>query len=257
MLTVRKIQPKVLLPYIEAFKIYHFEDTTDVQLLPKGVFEMVFQSEHCFQHNTNYSLGWKLRPRNFVGGLHNQSYTVNSGQNGNYCIVVEFKPNTAKYFIPEKLNLFQNAVVDIHELWGNDATTLTNKIDLEKKDELKINLIENFLLQQFSNSYISIIDKALNEIFNSKGFTRIEELSKKAWLSKAQFRKRFNEEIGISPIRYSKIVRVNTAVEMMKTNAYSMTDISYSMGYFDQAHFIKDFKSVVGVSPNQYQNQMI
>ena len=77
-------------PYIQAFKVYHFIDKDDVFLVPKGVFEMVFQSQHSFQHNTNYSSGWQLRPRNFVGGLHNQAYRVNSGTGDNYfCTLVE------------------------------------------------------------------------------------------------------------------------------------------------------------------------
>ncbi len=257
MLTVQKIQPKVLHKYIEAFKIYHFGEASDVRLLPKGVFEMVFQSEHSFQHNTNYSSGWKLRPRHFIGGLHNQSYTVNSGQKGNYCIVVEFKPNTAKYFIPEKLNLFQNTLVDISDIWGKSARTLSNKVDRESKEEWKVEQIENFLFQRFMRNKHTVIDKALNEIIDSNGFVSIDALSKNAWLSMAQFRKRFNEEVGMSPIRYSKIVRVNHAVQKLKCMDRSMTDIAYAMGYFDQSHFIKDFKAIVGISPKRYQNQLI
>jgi len=256
-ITIQKIFPKVLHQYIEAFKIYNFTDDEDVQLLPKGVFEIVFQNEHSFQHNTNYSSGWKLRPRNFVGGLHSQSYTVNSGKGKNYCIVVEFKPNTAKYFIPERLNAFQNSVVDINVIWGSSSVDLSRKIDREHRVELKVDHIESFLLRQFTSPKGSVIDVALNKILSSQGFVRINELSQSVLLSEAQFRKRFNEEVGMSPIQYSRIVRVNSALELMKSTAKSMTDISYSLGYFDQSHFIKDFKNIVGVSPKKFHSQLI
>lgn len=232
-------------------------DEKDVFLVPKGVFEIVFQSQHSFQHNTNYSEGWELRPRNFIGGLHNQSYHVNSGSGDNYCIVVEFKPNSAKYFIPEKLDLFKNAVVDIRDIWGESAQMLSKKIDGERSDQCKVEHIEDFLLQQYHRSDDSVIDTSLQALIASNGFIKINELSNRAALSIAQFRKRFREEVGISPSQYSKIVRVKSSLDMMHRKEYSLTDITYSMGFFDQSHFIKDFKSIIGISPKKYRSQIV
>ena len=226
-------------------------------LLPKGVFEIVFQSERSFQHNTHYSSGWKLRPRNFVGGLHNQFYNVNSGTDENYCITVEFKPNSAKYFIPEKLNAFKNAVIDINDIWGKAAIALSQKIDREKSYLKKLEHIENFLLQNLLSPKVSVIDMALQNILANKGIVKVDDLCRNACLSPAQFRKRFNEEVGISPSQYNKIVRVNEALDTIKKNNNSLTDLSYSLGYFDQSHFIKDFKSIVGLSPKKYQATLV
>ncbi len=256
-LTILKYPAKVLHQYIEAFKVYHFIDDNEVLLLPKGVFEIVFQNHHSFQHNTSYTSGWRLRPRNFIGGLHNQSYHVNSGIGENYCIVVEFKPNTAKYFIPEKLNVFQNAVIDINEIWGKSARLLSQKIDREKSDKRKVEYIENFLIQKFITSKNSVIDAALQKIISSNGFVVVNELSQNAFLSSAQFRKRFNEEVGISPSQYSKIVRVNASLERINENKNSLTRLSHSLGYFDQSHFIKDFKYVIGQSPKKYLSRQV
>jgi len=116
-LNFQKLSPTLLKQYIAAFYIYHFDTNSDVQLFPKGVFEIVFQSDGRFQHNTSYSSGWQTRPQNFIGGLHNKSYHVKSRQKNSYCIVVEFKPDTAKYFIHHSLRDFQNNVVDTSEVW--------------------------------------------------------------------------------------------------------------------------------------------
>ena len=116
-LNFQKLSPTLLKQYIAAFYIYHFDANSDVQLFPKGVFEIVFQSDGRFQHNTSYSSGWQTRPQNFIGGLHNKSYHVKSCQKNSYCIVVEFKPDTAKYFIHHSLRDFQNNVVDTSEVW--------------------------------------------------------------------------------------------------------------------------------------------
>ncbi|MDF1696874.1 MAG: helix-turn-helix domain-containing protein [Saprospiraceae bacterium] len=245
---------KYLSKYIEAFKIYHFNDTTNVQLLPKGIFEIVFQSQHSFQHCTEYSSGWKLRPRHFVGGLHHKAYQVNPGQKQNYCIVVEFKPETAKYFIPEKLDSLQNAVVDIQDIWGTAARKLIQKLDRAKQDSEKIAHIEQFLLDQFNATPISVIDQTLLKIHATRGFIEQKQLATHSGLSSSQFRKRFREEIGIAPSHYCKILRAKTSVSMISHKKdLTLTDITYQLGYFDQSHFIRDFKSIMGTTPKQYQ----
>ena len=215
-LNFQKLSPTLLKQYIAAFYIYHFDANSDVQLFPKGVFEIVFQSDGRFQHNTSYSSGWQTRPQNFIGGLHNKSYHVKSRQKNSYCIVVEFKPDTAKYFIHHSLRDFQNNVVDTSEVWGEDAMTLSEKLNLEENDGNKVKLIENFLLGKMIEHKQSKIENALKLIFASEGFIEISELAKSSALSDAQFRKRFNNEIGISPSQYCKIVRANTALARLK-----------------------------------------
>ncbi len=252
-ITIDTFKPKVLHEYVEAFKVYHFTDDANVFLVPKGVFEIVFQSERIFQHKTNYSSGWKVRPRNFIGGLHNQAYLVNSRSNSNSCIAVEFKANTAKYFIPEKLNYFQNSVVCLEEVWDISAKRLSNKIDNESDDSKKIDHIENFLLQQLIRPKYSSIELSLKEAFIKRGFVDVSKLCQMTPLSKAQFRKRFKEEVGTSPSQYNKILRVNHSLLKLASIEDTLTSITYSLGYYDQSHFIKDFKSIMGISPKQYK----
>ena len=239
--------------YIEAYRIYHFDEGVDVHLLPKGVFEIVFQSKESFQHNTYYSTGWEPRPRNFIGGLHNKAYHVKSDSRQGYCIAVEFKPNTAKYFIPEKLDYFQHTVVHINDIWGKAAEILSRKLDKEKSDLLKIKLIEDFLVKRFEKSTPSKVDQAMQLIVQSRGIVQVSQLANQALLSASQFRKRFKEEVGISPSQYTKIVRINTSLALLPDHSQTLTDISYALGYFDQSHFIKDFKSVLGQSPKYYR----
>lgn len=254
MLNIQEYPPHLLRKYVANYSIYRFGENIDTQLYPKGIFEIVFQSNTNFQHNTSYSAGWQSRPKNFIGGLHNKSYTVRANGNNNFCIAVEFKPNTAKYFIPYKLHNFQNNIVDILDIWGNGAIELSHKITTEKENFIKISLIEDFLLQKIIQQKTSIIDNAITIILASKGFVEVSQLARTIGLSNAQFRKRFKEEIGISPSQYCKIVRINTTLTLLeKGYKKSLIDLSYQLGYFDQSHFIKDFKSVTGCSPKSFK----
>ena len=166
---------------------------------------------------------------------------------------MSLKPIPLNIFIPEKLYSFQNAVVDIFDIWGASAQKLSSKIDREKSDKIKIEHIENFLLQKLIRPKESVIDSVVGKVIHSKGFIEVNDLANYAALSAPQFRKRFREEIGISPSQYCKIIRVNASLSIIKRKAYnSLTEITYNLGYYDQSHFIKDFKSVMGQSPKAF-----
>ena len=246
---IQKYASKVLPHYINSINVYRFKKDVEVQLHPKGVFEIVFQCNDSFKHNTSYSSGWNTRPKSFIGGLHNKSYSIKSEADLNVCIAVEFKPNTAKYFIPEKLNLFQNNLVKVSDIWKDSHSKLLLKLEKQSSDLAKVRCIENFMTDKLINREESVVDKMIHIIHEKCGFVDIKQLAKSAQLSTSQFRKRFNEEIGISPSQYSKLIRVNTALNQLDRQKTSLTELTYRLGYFDQSHFIKDFKSVVGVSP--------
>ena len=97
------------------------------------------------------------------------------------------------------------------------------------------------------------INRAVHEIYKHQGFISIQTLAGKVCLSPQQFRRRFNEEVGMSPKEYSRIVRINHVLALLrKKTGSTLTQLTYQLGYFDQAHFIRDFKAVMGDSPKHF-----
>lgn len=67
----------------------------------------------------------------------------------------------------------------------------------------------------------------------------------------------FRERCGLSPKRLQRIVRINTAAMLMQRSAgLSLTRLAQELDYFDQAHFIHDFRAVCGVTPGAYQARL-
>ena len=109
-------------------------------------------------------------------------------------------------------------------------------------------------MEKFSATRTSVIDLAIHSIQAQNGFVEIYSLASLTSLSSAQFRKRFKEEVGISPSEYCKIMRTNASISLISNSSPSrLTDITYKLGYFDQSHFIKDFKSITGLAPKSFQ----
>jgi transcriptional regulator GlxA family with amidase domain len=82
------------------------------------------------------------------------------------------------------------------------------------------------------------------------GRVSTEELSKKVFVCERQLQRAFRENFGISPKTYSRLVRFNRASTLLKKpGRLNWADVTYSCGYADQAHFIRDFKAFSGSNP--------
>src|SRR5207237_7458101 len=60
------------------------------------------------------------------------------------------------------------------------------------------------------------------------------------------------QHTGLSPMSFHKIIRFQQSLKLITRNDLSFTTIAYSSGYFDQPHFIRDFKSFTGLTPSAY-----
>jgi len=91
------------------------------------------------------------------------------------------------------------------------------------------------------------------QLLNSENSISIDTLSQSLCISNRGLQKLFKKHIGMSPAYYRKIIRFNKATQLLSSDSNSsLTEISYACGYFDQAHFIKDFREFGGISPSEF-----
>jgi methylphosphotriester-DNA--protein-cysteine methyltransferase len=99
---------------------------------------------------------------------------------------------------------------------------------------------------------VDIVDKAFSMILHHKGILSIRRLANESNLGTQQFRRRFIEKIGIPPKLYSRIKRFNYISILAERNNCCWMDMVHQGGYYDQAHFIKDFCAFSGKKPSEY-----
>jgi len=80
----------------------------------------------------------------------------------------------------------------------------------------------------------------------------IDELVKITHLKESQFRRKFKNLKGMSPIKYRNLLRVNKAMELMRSGEYSIVEIAMIVGFDDPNYFSRVFKNHIGQSPTQY-----
>ncbi len=235
----------------ESFVDYLFHGSAVRNFIPEGRFEILFQHGSLFLHNAD-GANWAARPIGFVGGLHSKAYRVKPDKHAAECFGIRLKTNFTHWLIPHSLHQFKNGVFDIADIFGEEARALTHKLGQTSDRLEQFALIEQFLVPRI-RPRSRRLDAPFEQMIWQNCSISVRELSNLCHCSDSHFRKLFYEEIGLSPKEYIKVVRTRKAITEMQSGRHdSLTEVAYCLGYFDQSHFISDFKSVTQALPSNY-----
>lgn len=161
------------------------------------------------------------------------------------------------YAIPSLFNIpaleLNKEFISLDTFLGPEGRILTEKIALAANTQERIQILSNYFISVLSKQRLEdkLIVNAIKEIKESNGKLKINTLANNFCLSQKQFTRRFKEFSGFSPKMYSRIIRFESTIQSY-SNLSNLTDITYANGYYDQAHFIHDFKAFTGYNPTQF-----
>jgi len=192
-----------------------------------------------------------------VGGFSTKAVEYISSQ-GVGSIMVGFKPWGLQAFLDVGVKELINTNSDMSLHFGREVLFVEEMLRQARHLDERIRIVEAFLAGRLRRP---VLDKAMvyavELIADSKGLIPVETLAQQCFLSRRQLHRRFENAMGISPKLFSRIVRfqqVFTAMEQVPTEP-EWSQIAYDTGYFDQAHFINDFREFSGMSPSQFFHQ--
>jgi AraC-like DNA-binding protein len=93
-------------------------------------------------------------------------------------------------------------------------------------------------------------------ILQNGGACSVQEISKSVFYSERQLHRVFDEYLGVGVKTFSRLVRVNRAIRLVRRRDYSLTQAYMETGFYDMPHFLRDFKAICGVTPQQYRENM-
>jgi AraC-like DNA-binding protein len=100
---------------------------------------------------------------------------------------------------------------------------------------------------------VEAVGAIMRLILSTPDLTRVEQLVERTGLSSRALQRLFREYVGVTPKWVLRRVRLHEAAERIADDpSTDAAPLALDLGYFDQAHFIKDFKAVVGRSPSEY-----
>ncbi len=169
-------------------------------------------------------------------------------------IAVIFHPLGLNPFVQCSMNKFYNHYIDVEDLEDIELNHLKRNISAEPAVETCIRLIERFFIQRLvdANCNYQRTHHAIRQIINQPQI-EVNTLAESACLGYRQFKRIFTKHVGMSPKEYYRVVRFQRVLYLLQNNPeIEIADLTYSCGFYDPSHLVKDFKEFSGCSPTQY-----
>lgn len=242
-----------LLPYVKQLIISENEQAATYTVLPDTALVIGFQYRGRLAY-LDQSVETPLTTAG-VTGLRD-TYRVFQHTAGIASVLVVFRENGAAHFLRTPLNeLFGESVSLEHFFERSSLSILTEQLEVATNGHSRISLVEQFLIRHLQERPVDLlVNEALYEIHQSKGTIRISEMAARLNTSASPLEKRFRREIGASPKKFATIVRARHVLAAMENGNDGYAE--YLSSFYDQAHFIKDFKKFASVTPEQYLKQL-
>lgn len=252
------IKPSEMLrPYIRGYHVMESDEKD--KFLPKrriytyGCVVLVFHYGYpSFFHERNKSA--YIEPRTVVCGPQTNYYDLAlAGKTG--MILVIFQPFGAGMFFRMPINEIVNQNIAFDLFVNKEAGKIEDKILHAGSVRERIKLIDDFLLERLikNNRNSDRISAAFAILHHCHERVTVKQMAASSCLSIKQFERNFPAFVGLSPKQYLRIARFQKAIQLRNSEHFdNYTGLAYDCGYFDQSHFIHDFKIITDLSPKEF-----
>jgi AraC-like DNA-binding protein len=240
----------ILKPFVESFVIQETAEQSTYKVLPGTGLVIGFQYKGKLSRLQN-GIEAPLSISG-VSGLSDHSRTFrNSPDIGT--VFIFFKEAGATPFFRQPLHeLFRESVPLDNFMLRSELLFLEEQLAEVRTGVQRIAVVESFLIKRMINTEPDkLVLAALALIHKSKGKIRVKELMDQLHISQSPLEKRFRRAVGASPKKFTSMVRLKNVVQQYDP-VTSLTALGYEAGFYDQAHFIKEFKTFTGDTPQVF-----
>lgn len=224
-------------------------------VVPNGMMKLIipFKNEFVARHGS-YSKHSKLNQLTVVG-VNDIPFFVDTKENAaTGTIGIEFSPHAAYRFFPVNKIQLKNQMYDSTEIMGKEGLEIEDRMATTEVVEEKLKFLQQFLLKLFHKTESDgIFEYCINIIRNNRGNISVKDLERRTGYSARWLNMKFEERIGISPKNLCAISRFQFVYQSLVNNPNELlSERSYYNIYYDQSHFIKEFKRFTGLPPTKF-----
>jgi hypothetical protein len=233
-----------LAPFVEHFWSVHWDLDPDA---PQHVETLPHPSVHLvFERGATVLMG--VREGTFSRMLEGTGFVF----------AAKFRPASFHGFYGKALATLTNKSVDPADVFGADFPALEADVLLAQSSMKMLSCIENYLRGRLpaEDENMQFLNDLLSRIACDRSITRVTHLLPLGGFTVRRLQRLFNQYVGVSPKWVIARYRIHEALERVHENKVnSWASLALDLGYADQAHFIRDFKALVGTTPLLYQTK--
>ncbi|WP_396927806.1 helix-turn-helix domain-containing protein [Mycolicibacterium sp.] len=188
-------------------------------------------------------------PSAFVTGAGTTSYVTRIDP-GQTVMTVHFRPAGARSFLGIPLGELQDRCIGIDDVWGPPGRILRERLIETASSTARLELLERFLLDCMKPRDHQLA--ALLPHLEATPSITVAEAAALMEVSPKRLTTMFNSEVGLAPKTYLRLRRLQAALRRLDDGEQLGAQIAADLGYFDQAHFVRDFRSFAAITPTQY-----
>lgn len=170
---------------------------------------------------------------------------------------VEFFPSGLALFLNEDQKNLNNLVIPLKLINNILYVSILEAFEKSENIDKFILMVDDIMVKFMDNKDVpNTLISSIQYSKKFKGILSVKEISLYENYSERHLNRVFNSYIGMSLKAFLKTLRINYCIQSMKNGTTNFTDLTYKSGFYDQSHFIHDFKSICNVTPKEYLNMM-
>lgn len=230
------------------------------RLLPDGGIDLLFdltESPKYIYDNDTLKEKQECK-RAWVSGMRTEYISIQARAEESEMMVIRFKPGTAWSFLHLPVIEVKDKVVDAELIFGNELLSFRESLLYAMLPEQKIALVEKYLLKRIRDHFEihPAVSYCVSKIVSAPSQSTIKDFSNQTGYTNKHLISLFGKYAGISPKQYVSVQKFQQAVFMLEKNMEQINwaHLALDCGYYDQAHFINEFRRFSGFNPSAYMD---
>jgi AraC-like DNA-binding protein len=238
--------------YSERGALPHARERT----LPTGCADIVVPllQDHLIRYDSEHA----TRPRRLRGAVvqgAGDRFGVRGTGGASAVAGVHFRPGGAAAFFAGALPQLRNRTELLEDLWGPAARELREQLQAASSPEAALQSLQRHLLQRLHGAAAPdpLVAFAVASFGRDPACARIEPVQRASGATPAQFIRRFEQAVGLTPKRYARVLRFGAMLPLLvRCGPRDWAQIAAGAGYYDQSHLIHEFRTLAGIAPAAY-----
>jgi AraC-like DNA-binding protein len=253
-----------LAPYIDCYWFIApgVDAALNERIFVDGKADIVFNFGCAYQRTNRAGVPETLAASNLDA---QRTHPVVIAQQGGIALVgVRFRAGGLYAFLPASQQTLTNQIIEVHAAFGGTVRALEGKLYDVRPDTASARaLLDEFFLAGLqtgaANTPTYRLTRHVAGLIEARGgVVDIARLGGEVGYSPRNLSRLFSQHFGLSPKYYARAVRLQRALGMLvERPAASLLHIALACGYYDQAHFTKDFTTLAGQSPERYRAEVL